>query len=94
MKTFTDKDVETVPVDYTGKYGGYKRISVERDDLIDAPMWYHLKGLQQTASGYGRKLNSGFKLSFNGRLYRVYTTIFSNSGTNYIIVRGERIIVS
>lgn len=28
-------------------------------EIIDAPMWWHLKGLSETASGYGKRLNSG-----------------------------------
>lgn len=94
MKVFTDSDIETVKPYGAHNEREYKRISADRDDLIDAPMWYHLKGLSQTASGYGRKLNTGLKLNLNGRLYRIYCTIFSNSGTNWISVRGERIVVS
>ena len=69
------------------------RLSAEYEDLIEAPMWYHDKGLRETISGYGRKLNSGYKISFQGKLYRVYTTIFSNSGTNWFTANGHRIIV-
>lgn len=72
-----------------------KTISIDTEkDLIDAPMWYHKRGLQQTASGYGRKLNSGKKYRFNGRLYRVYICQYSNSGTAYIIVNKEWIVLN
>ena len=71
-----------------------KRISIDTDkDLIDAPLWYHNRGLMQTASGYGRKLNTGKKYRYNNKLYRVYCCIFSNCGTCYIIVKGEKIII-
>ena len=70
------------------------RVSADREDLIDSPMWFHKKGLSETRSGYGRRLNSGYKIMFNGRQYRCYVTIFSNSGTMWFKCKGTRIIVS
>lgn len=67
---------------------------VDRDDLVNAPLWYHLQGLQQTASGYGAKLTHSSKISFNGRLYRLYTTIYSNAGSVWFTTKGKRIYVS
>jgi hypothetical protein len=71
-----------------------KTIYTDEKDFIDAPMWYHKKGLMQTATGYGRKLNTGKKYLYNGRYYRVYCCIHSNSGTNYIIVKKEWICLN
>jgi hypothetical protein len=72
-----------------------KRIYIDTEkDLIDAPLWYHKQGLYQTASGYGRKLNTGKKYKYNGRLYRVYVCQYSNIGTAYIIVNKEWIVLS
>ena len=48
-------------------------------DLIYKPMWYHIKGLRQTASGYGEALTSPYMVEFEGRKYRIYSTVFSNS---------------
>lgn len=93
-KQYSDSNLETVVYNSNGEQHSYLLLSVDRDDYIDAPMWFHKQGLRQTASGYGRKLNTGLKLSFNGRLHRVYCSIFSNSGTNYIISKGRRIICS
>lgn len=67
---------------------------VDNGDLVWSPMWYHLRGLSQTASGYGGKLNTGYKTEYNGRMYRVYCMIWSNSGTCYIISKGQRLIIS
>lgn len=92
MREFTDKDVTKAFVSRKGDQ--IYRIDATREDLIDSPMWYHLKGLMQTATGYGSKLNSGYKIKLNNRLYRVYTTIWSNSGTNWIIANGRKIIIS
>lgn len=65
----------------------------ENGEFTYAPLWYHLQGLSQTASGYGSKLTSAYKTEYNGRLYRVYTMCWSNSGTSYIIVKGERLVL-
>ena len=58
-----------------------------------APLWWHLKGLQQTASGYGGKLTTPWKARYKGRWYRVYCMQYSNSGTRYIISKGQRLII-
>lgn len=42
------------------------------------------KGLQYTASGYGRKIPTQYMVHLNGKWRRVYCAIFSNSGTLYI----------
>jgi hypothetical protein len=54
------------------------------------------RGLQQTASGYGRKLTTEYMVhiptSVSGRLadraYRVYAICFSNVASFYIIRKG------
>ncbi len=49
-----------------------------------APLWWQEKGLQQTASGYGRKLATRHMVKWSGRWRRVYVACFSNAGTAYI----------
>ena len=68
-------------------------ISIDRSNYVHAPLWWHERGLSQTASGYGRKLTSPYKVPYGGRLYRVYVTQYGNAGTAYIVVKGERIII-
>ena len=58
--------------------------------VYDAPMWWHDKGLQYTASGYGSKIPTRYKVGYNGRQYRVYVRQYSNAGTTYIVVKGEQ----
>lgn len=87
MKEFTTQDV--VPC---STFDGH--IYAGTEELVwDPPEWL-ARGLQETASGYGRKLNSGRKIHFNGRLYRIYVTIFSNSGTAWFKAKGKRYAVS
>lgn len=62
--------------------------------LLDSPLWWHKLGLQQTASGYGSKLTNSFKTWFQGRWRRVYTMCWSDSGTCYIIVKGQKLILA
>lgn len=47
-------------------------------------MWWQEKGLHQTATGYGRKLLTRYKVYYNGRWRRVYCCCISNSGTCYL----------
>jgi hypothetical protein len=62
-------------------------------DFIDAPMWYHTRGLMQTATGYGRKLNTGKKALVGNKEYRVYAVCYSNVASLYIIIKGVKIYV-
>lgn len=86
MKEFTEADV-------TNPDSQFPRIYCDKSDLVyDPPEWMK-RGLQQTASGYGKKLNSGLKIHYNGKLYRIYTTIFSNAGSSWFISKGRKIYV-
>jgi len=62
-------------------------------EKVYSPLWYHLAGRSQTATGYGSKLTTPWKVWFNGRYYRVYRTQWSNLGTHWIESRGTRYIV-
>ncbi len=54
------------------------------------PLWFHTAGLQETASGYGKRLRSTREVFVGGRWRRVYITIFSNSGTAWIVLKGVK----
>ena len=82
MKQFTDADLSN------------GRIYADHADLVDAQPAWMKAGLQQTASGYGARLNTGRKIHFNGKLYRLYATCFSNAASVWFTVRGQRIHVS
>jgi len=47
----------------------------------------------QTATGYGSKIPTAYMLRYAGRWYRVYVMQYSNSGTAYILVKGEQLIL-
>ena len=83
MKHFTKADVNE-----------YGHLYADRSELlIDEPAWMKA-GLQQTATGYGKRLNSGLKIHYEGKLYRIYITQYSNAGTAWFTVRGNRILVN
>lgn len=90
MKHFTQADIDRrrAVADFIGC------IYADRDELLYAPLDWQKWGLQQTASGYGAKLTSPYKINFEGRLYRLYTTCYSNTGTTWFKVKGQRIVVS
>lgn len=63
-------------------------------EVLYRPLWYHVAGLQQAASGYGSRLTTPVVVRYrhrNGRsyLHRVYVVCYSNAGTGYIRVEGR-----
>lgn len=81
MKKFTLSDIDNS--------SQFPRIYVVPTDLVDNPLWWHKRGLMQTATGYGRKLTTSMMIHFNGRLRRIYCCIYSNAGSCYIIHNGQ-----
>lgn len=88
-KEFTTADVTRMdsayPRIYLGEY---------HEELVDAPLDWQAAGLQQTASGYGLKLTTRYKINYNGRAYRVYCTCISNVGSYWFTCRGRKIYVN
>ena len=41
--------------------------------------------------GYGNKIATGWKVKIGSRHYRVYCVVWSNSGSLYIISKGQRL---
>jgi len=68
-------------------------LDYRKEDLIERPLWWHLKGLSYTASGYGGKIPTTHMIRHSGRLKRVYVMIWSNSGTAYVLDHGRRLIL-
>lgn len=68
-------------------------LEYHKAELINAPLWWHKRGLQQTISGYSSKLTTPWKLRHDGRLKRVYVMCWSNAGTAYVLSRGEQLIL-
>ena len=48
------------------------------------PLQWQKRGLQYTATGYGRRIPTEWKVKHNNRWKRVYCCIYSNSGACYI----------
>lgn len=61
-----------------------------RIDLLD----WQKRGLSYTASGYGSKIPTRYKVQWRGRWYRVYCRCYSNIGTCYIVSNGQEIIIT
>ena len=61
-------------------------------EVHDRPLWWHVRGLSFTASGYGKRIPSRrmVKLPGETRLRRVYVTVYSNSGSQWILIKGQR----
>lgn len=68
-------------------------LDYDEKDLIEKPLWYHKRGLTQTATGYGSKLVTSKMIKLGKKLYRVYCMIYGNSGSCYIIQKGQKIFL-
>ena len=69
------------------------RITVNKEDLVYKPLWFHKKNLMQTSTGYGNNLKTEYMIKHGTRLCRVYYQCFSNSGTFYIKTKEGDIIL-
>ena len=67
---------------------------IDVHEFKDCPLPWQKLGLQETASGYGRKLTSTRKAKYNNRFYRVYHICYSNASTAYILSKGKMLIVN
>ncbi len=72
----------------------YYSLFVDQADFVEAWLPWQSAGLQQTATGYGRKLTTHRKVSFEGKLYRVYATCFSNVASHWFVTKGRKIFVN
>ena len=54
---------------------------------------WQARGLTYTASGYGHKIPTTYKVKHNNRWKRVYCRLYSNSGMLYIISSGDEIAI-
>ena len=52
---------------------------------------WQIVGLQKTATGYGKKIPTSWKVRYLGKLRRIYQDVYSNSGVSYIIVNGKKL---
>jgi len=69
-------------------------IYADRTELIYAPLQWQLRGLQQTATGYGSKITTREKISFNGQAHRLYCTCYSNGGSVWFMAKGVKYFVN
>lgn len=74
-----------------GKAG--EPMSTEAVEIKTDMLWWQEKGLSYTASGYGSKIPTRYKVKHNNKWKRVYCRIYSNIGTLYIMDKGEKLIV-
>lgn len=65
--------------------------NIGQEDLVDCPLDWQKRGLQETASGYGNKLTTRYKVNYQGRMRRVYAVCYSNVASYYIFFRGEKL---
>ena len=71
----------------------------ERVDAVDLkPLWHHIAGKQYTASGYGSRIPTRYRVRYrhmnDARLWhRVYAICYSNAATLYIRVGSRKLVL-
>jgi len=70
-----------------------KSLAASYYDLVDCPLEWQKRGLQQTSTGYGAKLTSRYKIHFEGKLRRIYHTCYGNASSAWFIFDGGRIYI-
>lgn len=88
-KQFTQKDVQL-----HGAVAGAGVIFCLKSELLHRPPAWMKRGLQETASGYGARLNSGYFIQFCNRFYRIYVTCYGNAGSCWFKTKGRKIFVN
>jgi hypothetical protein len=83
--------IQTASIRTDGTKDSFCTISA---DLKIAPLWWQEKGLQETATGYGKRLTTQYQVRFNGKWRRVYCVQYSNIGTLYIGKLSDNLIVN
>lgn len=61
--------------------------------IKEVPLRHHSLGLSYTATGYGRKIPTRYKVYYNGLWRRVYSACYSNVSTEFIETNGKTIPV-
>lgn len=66
---------------------------VTKEDFIDSPLWWQKQGLMETATGYGSKLTTRYKVQYEGKLRRVYAICHSNCSSLFINVKKQKLFI-
>lgn len=77
FKKFTIEDIDRPDSDL-------KRIFLQKEEVIDSPLPCHKQGPAFNSSGYGKKIPTPYKIHFEGKLYRIYVSVFGNAGSAWI----------
>ena len=71
-----------------------EKITITEKQLITKELWWQKRNQMPTATGYGKKIPTIYMVKHSGRIYRIYTCIFRNIVTNYIIKNKKEVIVN
>ena len=70
-----------------------------KDDQIQAvtiqELWWQRRGLMFTATGYGSKIPTQYMIKLSDNITRrVYCYIFSNVGSIYVMIKGDKVYLN
>lgn len=58
-------------------------------EVRSEPLDWQKRGLSYTASGYGGKIPTDMTVMINGRKHRIYAMVYGNSGSAYVLIKGQ-----
>lgn len=72
-------------------HGDIPYLNMDGLERKNNPLQWQLRGKTYTRDGYGLKIPSRFMVKYQGKWRRVYITQYSNAGSAWIIVNGNRV---
>ena len=67
---------------------------VSAHEAKEAPTAWQALGLQESATGYGKRLTTRHMVQYRGKWRRVYCCVYSNVGTCYIGKLSDNLIIT
>ncbi len=79
--------------DETNNTWQFVRLDLDALQVKEELLPWQKRGLMYTATGFGDKIPTSKKVLYASKWRRIYCSIFSNSGTCYIVHNKTKIIV-
>ena len=75
------------------KWNKKPALDLDTCEVITDLLWWQVCGLSYTATGYGGKIPSTRMVRLNNRWRRIYVAQYSNAGTAWVVLNGEKQVV-
>lgn len=73
---------------------GGDRFLTESVECKEKYLWWQVKGLSYTSTGYGKRIPTTYMVKYNNKWRRVYCCVYSNIGKLYIGKISDGLVVT